>query len=379
MTLHENASYLRIMRVPSALVLVAAGLLFSGCAVDRDDGTGDGDAGDDLDPATAEQALDADPLNVVPMDTDVASGTVEGRIARVLTDSASSRALLGGGMPSVRFSRNWLVAYRPADKTPTSRVQVTRAQLSATGKTLSLWATITEPGAGCAAWWPNELAVVRVPSRTTKPESIRVYVTRANYACGLVQGAACNGGLGGCSAPTPFCHGSLYFEDDSTTQGVCTKYPAYDGSSEACENDAACGAGGICAGLSFGQGLCQPAWMRGTFSVPASGQLSAPLPQGGAWHRVPVRVTGLSSVPMDAWVQVFADGIPPSRVEWRLANHYGTTSTTIRGTSFGAHVPVGVPGDEAVNADWTLEVRDVGAGAPGNFRGARVSFTSRWD
>ncbi len=348
-----------------------------GCAADT--GSSD-DLDEDLDPGVAEQAIGANNLDVVSIDTDVATGNLGTRVARVLTDSASTRALLGGASPSVNYSRNWLVAYRPAQKTATSRVQITRAHLSASGTTLSVWATVTEPGAGCAPWWPNELAVARIPSRAKKAESVRVYTTRATYACGLVQSGACTLGGAACPTTTPNCHGALDQEDGVKAPGVCTKYPSYDGTSQSCRTDAACGAGGICAGLATSQeGLCQAAWMRGTYSMPASGQLSARLPQGGAWHRQVIRVSGQSTVPMDAWVQVLADNIDPARVEWRLSNSTGTTSMTVRGKPFGAHVPVGVPGDESINGDWTLEVRDIGSGSPGYLRGTRLSLTSRWD
>jgi hypothetical protein len=327
-----------------------------------------------------EQAIGARALDLVPVDTDVPTGNLTARVARVLTDAASTRALLGNATPSVDFSRSWLVAYRPASKSETSRVQITRAQLSASGKTLSLWATVTEPGAGCAPYWPNEVAVARVSSRAKKPDTVRVYTSRATYACGLVQGGACRLGGAPCPASTPTCHGALDREGSADVPGVCTKYPTYAGTSQSCRGDAACGQGGICAGLSTSsEGLCQAAWMRGTSSMPASGQLSVPLPQGGAWHRLTLPVRGQATVPMDAWVQVFADGIEPARVEWRLSNSTGTTSIPLRGKPFGAHVPVGVPGDESVNGDWILEVRDTGSGAPGYLRGARLSVTSRWD
>lgn len=361
----------------AATVAFVLGLGLVGCAADTD---ATEELDEDLDPGSSEQAIGASPLNVVPIDTDVPTGNLDARVARVLTDSASTRALLGGGSPSVNYSRNWLVAYRPALKTATSRVQITRAQLSASGKSMSLWATVTEPGAGCEAWWPNELAVARVPSRAQKPDSVRVYVTRATSACGLVQGGACTLGGPSCPTATPMCHGALDQGNGVTAPGVCTKYPSYEGTSQSCATDAACGTGGICAGLASSQeGLCQAAWMRGTYSMPASGQLSAPLPQGGGWHRLVIRVTGQSTVPMDAWVQVLADGIDPSSVEWRLSNSTGTTSMTVRGKPFGAHVPVSVPGDESINGEWTLEVRDIGSGARGYLRGARLSLTSRWD
>ena len=372
--------FMRSFSLVTALFVVAFVFGSVGCVADTDAHTLDDDLGEDFDPAVAEQAISAAPLEIVPIDTDIPTGNLGKRVARVLTDRVSMRALLGGSSPSVDFSRNALVAFRPASKTATSRIEITRAQLSGSGKTLSLWATVTEPGAGCAPWWPNELAVARVPSRAQKAESLRVYVARATYACGLVQSRACTLGGPSCPAVTPVCHGALDQENGVMAPGVCTRYPTYGGTSQSCKADAACGSDGICTGLATSQeGLCQPAWMRGTYSTPASGQLSAPLPQGGPWHRLVIRVTGQSTVPMDAWVQVLADGIDSARVEWRLSNSTGTTSTTVRGTPFGAHLPVNVPGDESINGEWTLEVRDIGAGSPGYLRGARLSLTSRWD
>lgn len=333
-----------------------------------------------LDAAQAQSELGVDVLNLVPLDTDLPSGDVETRVARLFTDAASARAFFGNASPQVTYTRNWVVAFRPANKTQTSRVTLTRAQLSASGATLSVWATITEPGAGCAAWQPNEVAVGRVPSRAVKPSSVRVYITNATSACGVVLGPqGCAPDALACAAPTPFCSGTYQRADGSWRTGTCVALPAYEGTSTPCTNDAACGEGGICAGLSSGFGLCQPAWMRGTYSMPQGGQLSAPLPQGGAWHRTLLEVRGQSTVPMDAWVQVFVDGLPASRVEWRLTNPIGTVSTTVRGGPFAAKQVAQVPGDEPVNGEWWLEVRDVGAGAVGHFRGARLSVTSRWD
>lgn len=321
-----------------------------------------------------------DALSVKVMEGDVAPGTLTAKRVEIITSAVAARALLGGATPSIDYSRNWLLAYRPAGKTATSRVVLTRAQLSATGKTLSLWATVTEPGAGCAPWLPNELALARVPRRPSVPASIRVYVTEATSACGLLTGPSCVPNVSTCPQQTPLCHGSFERADGSFSTGTCVKIPAYAGISNPCQNDAACGAGGICAGLATSQdGLCQSAWMRGTYSMPSSGQLSAPLPQGGAWHRAIVTVAGQATVPMDAWVQTFADDIAPARVEWRLINPSGTASSIVRGTQFGARLPVFVPGDESINGEWVFEVRDVGTSAPGRFRAVRLSFTSRWD
>lgn len=364
-------------------VLVAAVVLCA-CGVGSDVAVDEGVLVEEAD-ATAETSQDvkADVLNVVPMELDVASGNVEGRLARVLTTSTAAKSLLGPTLPSITFSRNWLVAYRPEGKSPRSRVQVTRAQLSSTGATLSLWATVTEPGAGCQAWRPNELSVVRVPSRATVPTSIRVYLTRETFDCGLVVGPTCTPGAGpsACSGTaTPLCLGAYERPDGSFSTGTCVKLPRFDKSSFPCTTDAACGAGGICAGLSTSpNGLCQPSWMRGTYSMPEAGQFSGPLPRDGSWYRLIVPVAGQSTVPMDAWLQVFVDGAA-SNVRVRLLNPSGTVSSTLVPTSGGLQIPVGVPGDESINGEWTVEVQDVGtSGAPAVLRGVRLSVTSRWD
>jgi hypothetical protein len=244
------------------------------------------------------------------------------------------------------FTRNWLIAYRPDGKSPRSTVAVTRAQLSATGRTLTLWATLTEPGAGCQAWRPNELAVVRVPSRPSVPTSIRVVLTRATASCGLTVGPTCVAQSTTCPQMTPFCLGSFERADGTFTQGTCVKFDAYAGSSNPCRDDAACGPGGICAGLSTGgDGLCQPAWMRGTYSMPESGSFSAPLPRDGSWTRVVIPVSGQATVPMDAWAQVFLDGASAqaiNAVRFRLFNPSGTETSTSVASAFRGYSVSGV-------------------------------------
>ncbi|MDP1917056.1 MAG: hypothetical protein Q8L14_12455 [Myxococcales bacterium] len=363
---------------------VLAAVMMVGCGVGSEALVDDGVLVEEAD-ATAEASQDvkADVLNVVPMNIDIATGNVEGRLARVLTSSTAAKALLGPTLPSITFSRNWLVAYRPEGKSPRSRVEVKRAQLSATGTTLTMWATVTEPGAGCQAWRPNELSVVRVPSRAKVPTSIRVYLTRETFECGLTVGPTCTPGPGPsmCSGTaTPLCLGAYERADGSFTSGTCVKLPRYENSSHSCSSDAACGAGGICAGLAYGpEGLCQPSWMRGTYSMPEAGQLSAPLPRDGSWYRLIVPVTGQSTVPMDAWLQVFIDGAT-TNTRVRLSNPSGTTSSTLVPGGGGVQIPVGVPGDESINGEWSVEVQDVGtSGAPAVLRGVRLSVTSRWD
>jgi hypothetical protein len=365
---------------------VVGALLLGACGVDSSVSMDEGVLVEEVDAATAEQDVKADVLNVVPFpEFDVAPGSVEGRVARLFTTAASARAFLSPALMSISFSRNWLIAYRPDGKSPRSNVAVTRAQVSSTGKTLTLWATLTEPGAGCQAWRPNEVAVVRVPSRATVPTSIRVVLTRATASCGLTAGPTCVSQSTACPQATPFCLGSYERADGTFTQGTCVKFDAYEGISTGCTNDAACGAGGICAGLSTGgEGLCQAAWMRGTYSMPESGTFSAPLPRDGSWYRVVIPVSAQATVPMDAWMQVFVDGSSVSAinaVRFRVFNPSGTESSTNVVSGFrGDPSPVFVPGDESVNGEWVLEVQDTGrSGPPTYLRGARLSVTSRWD
>jgi hypothetical protein len=366
---------------------VLGALLLGACGVDSGVTVDEGVLVEEADAASeTTQDVRADVLNVVSFpELDVAPGNLNGRVARLFTTAASARAFISPVLPSITFTRNWLVAYRPEGKSPRARVEVTRAQLSSTGKTLTLWATVTEPGAGCQAWRPNELAVARIPSRAVVPTSIRVLVTRATADCGLTVGPTCVPQSTSCPQATPYCLGSYQRPDETFTQGTCVKFTPYENTSGSCRNDAACGVGGICAGLATSpEGLCQPAWMRGTYSMPESGQFSAPLPRDGSWYRLMIPVTGQATVPMDMWVQLFVEGATPQaigNVRYRLFNPSGTeSSTSVAGGFSGYPSPMNVPGDETINGEWVVEVKDTGtSGPPTVLRGARLSVTSRWD
>lgn len=351
-----------------------------GCGANSSLEIGEAFSIEELDDTSVERSQDigADLLVVRTREGDVAPGTLSSRFAKVFTSADAAKMVLGGGAPTIDFGAEWLVGYRPDVKTATSRVSISRAQLSATGKTLSLWATVTEPASGCAPWLPNEVALISVPSREVLPSSVRVYLSRVTGVCELVTGPDCSSSAA-CPSTTPMCLGALEQGDGALVGGRCVKLPPSP-SAGSCSNDAQCGARAFCAGLSLGgQGVCVASWMRGTFSVPETGRMGVVLPQGGGWLRTHVVVTGLATVPMDAWVQLYVDGAPASRIEWKLSKGYGSPPPLMRVGQFGARVPVPVPGDEAVNADWLLEVRDLGVGNPGHFRGARLSLTSRWD
>lgn len=326
----------------------------------------------------ASREVNAEPLVLRAREGDVAPGTLSARFAKIFSASTSARAVLGGATPNVDFDKEWLVAYRPDGKSARSRVVVTRAQLSASGKTLSLWATVTEPAEGCAAWLPNEVALVSVSARAEPPTAMRVFLSKVTVSCGLALGPACTSSAA-CPSTTPICVGGYEQADGSMVGARCAKPPP-NPSTASCTTDEACGVGGFCAGLSMaGQGLCVASWMRGTFTTAEPGRDATPLPQGGGWQRVHLVVTGQATVAVDGWVQLFVEGAPPSRIEWKLSKGYGAPPQLMRVGQFGARLPVPMPGDEPVNADWLLEVRDLGLGAPAIFRGARLSVTSRWD
>lgn len=366
----------------AAMVLGACGV-DSSASVDADDEL----FVEELD-AAMHQELAATALNVVPQAIDVAPGATSGRVARLLTTPAAARALLGPVLPAMSFTRNWLIASRPEGVSSRARVEVTRAQLSTSGQTLSVWVTVTEPGPACPAWRPNQLAVARVPSRTLVPTAMRVYVTRVTADCGFTVGPSCQGSntfvAPACTTPTPFCLGTYERPDGSYSVGTCVKLPTYEGTSASCTSDAACGARGICAGLSTsGEGLCQASWMRATASTPEGGALSAPVPRDGSWARLVVPVSGQATVPMEAWVQVFIDGATSASyrsLRVRVSNPSGTPSPEALVAPMGQPVVLLVPGDESVNGEWLVEVRDEGSpGDPVQLRGARLSVTSRWD
>jgi hypothetical protein len=209
---------------------VLGALLLGACGVDSGVTVDEGVLVEEADAASeTTQDVRADVLNVVSFpELDVAPGNLNGRVARLFTTAASARAFISPVLPSITFTRNWLVAYRPEGKSPRARVEVTRAQLSSTGKTLTLWATVTEPGAGCQAWRPNELAVARIPSRAVVPTSIRVLVTRATADCGLTVGPTCVPQSTSCPQATPYCLGSYQRPDETFTQGTCVKFTPYE-------------------------------------------------------------------------------------------------------------------------------------------------------
>jgi hypothetical protein len=281
-------------------------------------------------------------LSVDPLDLDIAVGSEHGPEVQLLTTLDASWALFGPQAPLVNFARNWLLVWRPALKSSQSRLTITRVELSLNGNSLTAWATERKPPAGCQPFRPNEVAVVRVPSRSRPPTSVRIIPTQTIDDCGAML-------VGAANRPS------------------------------ACHRDEECMEGLTCTGLSLmTEGVCEPRWMEATMSLPASGRFSTTLPRNGAWHRFIVPVSRLASVPVDAWVQVFVEGVAASEIRLRLTTPSGTVSAPFLGEPGGIAIPVPVPHDEPVNGDWSIEVQ---AGSLEHreavIRGLRLTLTSR--
>jgi len=355
-------------------------ILISSCGVDS---TADMEVGlSEQETDVVSQELTARNLSILALEIDVAMGQLTNGTTRLLTDATTARSLLGPVLPTgLSFSRHWLLAYRPTGKKPSSRMEITRVQLSASGKTLTVWATEHEALPGCQPWRPNELAVVRIPKQAKRPERISVQIQFSHFSCGLVTGTVCNAALP-CPSSTPYCLGQQERPDGSFTDGQCVSFSPYGKSSFDCQQDGACQPGGFCSNLSHspGGGLCQPDWMRGTYSTQP---FSLAIPKGNGWLSVPILVSRQASVPMDLGAQLFVNASSSDfrHLRFRLINPAGTVSMEAPILTMGQRSPVlTIPRDEHVNGEWKLEVTDTRSiGTATTLLGARLSVTSRWD
>ena len=177
--------------------ITTSAVLLSGCA---------SDAGDELsileEPAvdTEEKADEVEGLYIY--DKTPFAGADERRTT-VLTSNAQFQEMFGEDAPDfIDFDRRWALYYAPGS-TPTGgySAEITRAQLSASGRTITFWNELSEPGSSCAVTQevttPGALAVVAKPGPETTRFSTRTeYFTReCEQLCGdemseqLVHGA----------------------------------------------------------------------------------------------------------------------------------------------------------------------------------------------
>jgi|GEM_PF-974385 len=180
----------------------------------------------------------------------------------------------------------------------------------------------------------------------------------------------------GATALTP-----IFGEDDfdCTTGGA--------GDYDTCNSKTLCADGRICAGITFGNGFCSPAWMRQTYDFTAA----TPIPDDASelWTTLPV--TGLASVAMDVivWVeiahpypsQLTVSLLPPPSYEGEY-NYEGFLhdQQATSGPDLSIHTATFFfPGDETVNGVWSLKVVDHVAGTTGTLTAWGLEISSRWD
>ena len=149
---------------------------------------------------------------------------------------------------------------------------------------------------------------------------------------------------------------------------------------EPCDAHAEC-AGGLCAGLQMpysSHGWCSPSWMADTFVSTADVTIS----DDGSPAVSTIAVGGLATVPMDVIVDLDIDHPrkqdlvvilhQPGGADALLWNHQVEPPTHFE-------TPSGLEGDNMVNGDWVLEIRDTVSGQSGSLRGWSMWISSRYD
>lgn len=168
-----------------------------------------------------------------------------------------------------------------------------------------------------------------------------------------------------------------------TWNGRCVDTAPVPGEQASCSDLSPCpeASGLVCAGAStWGDGLCAPAWTRGSFTDNAD----APIPEGvGAPLERTVDVSGLLTVTTDAWLRATIAHPAPEQLRVVVVNPLGTESVVYEGTATGADLeldlPVAVPGDEPANGVWMLRVTDTKKGQAGTLVRWTLTLGSRWD
>jgi hypothetical protein len=187
---------------------------------------------------------------------------------------------------------------------------------------------------------------------------------------------------GGCSSDADCSVGTCIGTSDASGIGRCTVTSGFGEPSE-CSAPGECdiAEGLVCAGLTRGDdGLCLPAWMRGSFGEP---DLFVDIPDGNAEGLVrTVDAHGLATVDMDVELDLFIGHAAPDELRVSLTNPAGA-EVLLTSSEQGAFIvdgPVlGFSGDESVNGTWTLRVVDPVAGSTGTLDRWSLRLGSRFD
>lgn len=152
------------------------------------------------------------------------------------------------------------------------------------------------------------------------------------------------------------------------------------GEGEACATTDDCASGLLCLGeYRFYTGLfCVDESMAGTFenttdvgAIPDPGLIASP-----------VLVSGLASVPVDIIVTLDIEHPNPADLIVTLHDPNGDIAQVWNQADSPADEVVirnGIPGDDAVNGTWTLQVEDVVSGVSGQLHGWSLYIVSNWD
>jgi hypothetical protein len=181
------------------------------------------------------------------------------------------------------------------------------------------------------------------------------------------------------------CQAGLLCTGQFAGRGRCVDTTDLAGEGQACTADGDCGTAAlVCAGATRGGGLCNPAWMRGRFGDSADAAL-VDGPSGAVTRRLPVY--GLATVDTDVELVATIAHSRASDLQIVLVNPLGTEVVVFDGQTAGVSASplvlneplFGFSGDESVNGEWALIVRDRVAGITGRLVDWRLTITSRWD
>jgi len=131
-----------------------------------------------------------------------------------------------------------------------------------------------------------------------------------------------------------------------------------------------------------GEGICQPGWMRGSYSSEPALAIPDNDPAGA---QAQLLVYGLATVDMDVRLDLVISHPRIKDLRVKLAGPGGTEVTVFDGSSDGPEIAfygkaiAGFPGDESVNGVWTLHVVDTASGKAGAIGSFGLTITSRWD
>lgn len=208
----------------------------------------------------------------------------------------------------------------------------------------------------------------------------------ACFGGGCVDAEPTLPGAGEDCLPEAGCAGDLRCHGFVAEAGVgkCVSYDRIPGEGDECGDAGPCGEGLVCAGAAFDPswGLCNPAWMRGTFTD-AEG---AVLPDLSTTERA-LAVYGLATVSTDVVIDLELQHSYPGDLLVTLTNPTGTEVTLFDGesdawdsTTLRVQRPLlGFPGDEDANGVWTLRLTDRLARDAGTLERWSLEVTSRWD